>query len=125
MINSKVQMAMDGLNSLNTTDSLRMKKGNDDIVNKQYKVPSRSDVVKNLEQEIAKNKADIRELNRIAKIVAGNKIQFDFNKKLNTVIISVIDEETEKVIRQIPSEDMQKLKLRIRQATGSLFDELV
>ena len=97
------------------------------ITTKQQKeiVPSRQDIAESMEQEMAKKKADIKELQRISKIVSGNKLHFDLNKELNTVVISVIDKDTEQIIRQIPSEDMQKLKLRIRQATGSLFDELV
>ena len=121
-INSAVPMAMDGQTLPKSAKAGSKAKV---VIPQQNIVPSREDVAEKIEQKMAKSKADIQEIRRISKIVAGNKLQFNVNKELNTVIISVIDAETEQVVRQIPSEDMQKLKLRIRQAIGSLFDEKI
>ena len=41
------------------------------------------------------------------------------------VVVSIVDSTTNQVIKQIPSEDMQKLKLRLRKAIGSMFDEVI
>ena len=60
----------------------------------------------------------------MSELVSGNKLQFNVNKDLNTVVVSVIDASTNQVIKQIPSEDMIKLKLRIRNAIGSVFNEV-
>ncbi len=53
------------------------------------------------------------------------KLQFRVNKDTNRVIIKVIDSNTEKVIREIPSEAIQKLQERLKEAAGFLFDEAV
>ncbi len=53
------------------------------------------------------------------------KLQFQVNRELNDVIVKVIDSRTDKVIREIPSAEIQKLQLRIKEALGLLFDESI
>ena len=93
-------------------------------IQQQPIAPSGAKAVETMKQNVEQTKADMQELQRISQIVAGNKLQFSVNKELDTVVVSVIDSSTDQVIKQIPSEDMVKLKLRIRQAIGTLFDEL-
>ena len=86
--------------------------------------PTGAQVAQSLAQSIAEVKADSQELQKMSELVSGNKLQFNVNKDLNTVVVSVIDASTNQVIKQIPSEDMIKLKLRIRNAIGSVFNEV-
>jgi flagellar protein FlaG len=51
------------------------------------------------------------------------KLQFQVNKDLDEVVVKVIDSNTDKVIREIPSAEIQKLQIRIKEALGLLFDE--
>ncbi|AFG36898.1 flagellar protein FlaG [Spirochaeta africana] len=51
------------------------------------------------------------------------KLKFAVNKDLNRVIIKVIDAETDKVIKELPPEELQRVSLRIREAVGLLIDE--
>jgi flagellar protein FlaG len=60
----------------------------------------------------------------MANNVTGRKLQFSVNKELNSVIVTIVDSNTNKVLKQIPSEDIQNLKLRIRKAIGNIFNEL-
>ncbi len=53
------------------------------------------------------------------------KLQFQVNRELERVIIKVIDSNTDKIIREIPSAEIQKLQLRIKEALGLLFDESI
>ncbi len=53
------------------------------------------------------------------------KLQFQVNKELGSVIVKVIDSSTDKVIREIPSAEIQKLQIRIKEALGLLFDESI
>jgi flagellar protein FlaG len=53
------------------------------------------------------------------------KLQFQVNKDLDEVIVKVIDSSTDKVIREIPSAEIQKLQIRIKEALGLLFDESI
>jgi len=53
------------------------------------------------------------------------KLQFRVSDELDEVIIKVIDSTTDKVIREIPSAEIQKLQIRIKEALGLLFDESI
>ena len=87
--------------------------------------PTGAQVAQNIEQNMAELKADSQALQRMSEMVGGNKLQFSVNKELGSVVVSIVDSETNQVIKQIPSEDMVKLKLRIRKAIGSMFDEVI
>lgn len=50
------------------------------------------------------------------------QIHFRVNMQANSVVVEVVDSKTNAVIRQIPSEEMQELKKKIQQMTGSLVD---
>ena len=87
--------------------------------------PTGAQVAQNIEQNIAEIKADSQALQKMTEMVGGNKLLFSVNKELGSVVVSIVDSTTNQVIKQIPSEDMQKLKLRIRKAIGSMFDEVI
>jgi len=82
-----------------------------------------SRTVKYLETQTLKSSTvDIQQL---ADSVISRKLQFSIERELDSVIIKIIDLNTDEVIKEIPSEDIQKLKIRIRKTTGLLFDELI
>ena len=122
--NSMVHVAMDGQSLYNTnknsaSNSVQQQNAAASIT------PTGAQVAQNIEQNIAEIKADSQALQRMTEMVGGNKLQFSVNKELGSVVVSIVDSETNQVIKQIPSEDMQKLKLRIRKAIGSMFDEVI
>lgn len=53
------------------------------------------------------------------------KLQFQVNDALGDVVVKVIDSTTDKVIREIPSAEIQKLQIRIKEALGLLVDESI
>lgn len=53
------------------------------------------------------------------------KLQFRISEELDQVVVKVIDSNTDKVIREIPSAEIQKLQIRIKEALGLLFDESI
>ena len=66
----------------------------------------------------------VRELQMVTKAF-NRRLQFTINKELDQVVVKVIDAETDKVIRELPSEEIQKLHVRIREAIGLLIDETI
>ena len=58
-------------------------------------------------------------------MIDGRKLQFNVNKELGSVVVKIVDTTTNQVLKEIPSEDMQKLKLRLRKAIGNIIDDLV
>ncbi len=121
--NSMVHVAMDGQSlyniNKNTTGNTVQQAAAQSIT------PTGAQVAQNIEQNMAELKADIQALQKMTEMVGGNKLQFSVNKELGSVVVSIVDSATNQVIKQIPSEDMQKLKLRIRKAIGSMFDEVI
>ena len=121
--NSMVHVAMDGqslynINKNSASNTVQQ-------VAATSITPTGAQVAQNIEQNIAELKADSQALQKMTEMVGGSKLQFTVNKELGSVVVSIVDSATNQVIRQIPSEDMQKLKLRIRKAIGSMFDEVI
>ena len=125
--NSMVHVAMDGqtLYTNSKTNSTNGSSKKEEPVVQQSITPTGAQVAQNLEKSIAEVKADIQELQKLSERVAGNKLQFNVNKELGEVVVSIVDSSTNQVVKQIPSEDMLNLKLRIRKAIGSVFNEVI
>lgn len=84
-----------------------------------------SEVLKNFEANKAETEASARELQRLSELVTGHKLQFNVNQELDKVIVRVVDTSTNEVIREIPSEDLQRIQARMKHAIGVLFDEMI
>ena len=121
--NSMVHVAMDGQSLYNINRNTASNTAQQ--VAAASITPTGAQVAQNIEQNIAEIKADSQALQKMTEMVGGNKLQFSVNKELGSVVVSIVDSATNQVIKQIPSEDMQKLKLRIRKAIGSMFDEVI
>ena len=121
--NSMVHVAMDGQSLYNINKNSASNTAQQ--VAAQSITPTGAQVAQNIEQNMAEIKADVQALQKMSEMVGGNKLQFSVNKELGSVVVSIVDSTTNQVIKQIPSEDMQKLKLRIRKAIGSMFDEVI
>ncbi|MGN0731951.1 MAG: flagellar protein FlaG [Treponema sp.] len=92
---------------------------------KQLNIADGARVVDNLVENNAQVKADAQQLQRLSDIVMGRKLQFNVNEELGSVVVKVVDPSTNQVIKEIPSADIQKLKINIRKAIGVLFDEMI
>ncbi|MGN0740664.1 MAG: flagellar protein FlaG [Treponema sp.] len=92
---------------------------------KQLNIADGARVVDNLVQNNAQVKADAQQLQKLSDIVMGRKLQFNVNEELGSIVVKVVDPSTNQVIKEIPSADIQKLKINIRKAIGVLFDEMI
>ena len=64
------------------------------------------------------------DLERIS-LVFDKKLQFVVDQGSNEVIVKVIDKETDKVIKELPPEELQRLHSNLKETIGFLFDERV
>jgi flagellar protein FlaG len=55
----------------------------------------------------------------------NHRVKLSVNEEINQVIIKVIDSETDKVIKEIPAEELQRLIARIKETIGLLVDEKI
>ena len=58
-------------------------------------------------------------------MVMGRKLRFNVNEELGSIVVKIVDPNTEQVIKEIPSADIQKLKINIRKAIGVIFDDMI
>ena len=118
--NAMVHTAMDGQSLYSS--AVTMSKSN--VVKQTVEpiTPTGAQVAQNIEQNLAQIKEDSQQLQKMYEMVDGRKLQFNVNKELGSVVVRVVDSNTNQVLKEIPSEDIQKLKLRLRKAMGNLFD---
>ncbi|MDR2478132.1 MAG: flagellar protein FlaG [Treponema sp.] len=55
----------------------------------------------------------------------NKKLQFIVDHQSNEVTVKVIDKETDKVIKVLPPEELQRLHTKLKETIGFLFDERV
>ena len=118
--NAMVHTAMDGQSLYSS--AVTMSKNNAVKQTVEPITPNGAQVAQNIEQNLAQIKEDSQQLQKMYEMVDGRKLQFNVNKELGSVVVRVVDSNTNQVLKEIPSEDIQKLKLRLRKAMGNLFD---
>lgn len=60
---------------------------------------------------------------RVATSTLDRRLKFSINRQLDQVVVKVIDRNTDKVIKELPPEEIQRLHVRLREAIGLLIDE--
>ena len=118
--NAMVHTAMDGQSLYSSAVSMSNTPAAKQTV--ELMTPTGAQVAQNIEQNLAQIKEDSQQLQKMYEMVDGRKLQFNVNKELGSVVVRVVDSNTNQVLKEIPSEDIQKLKLRLRKAMGNLFD---
>jgi flagellar protein FlaG len=72
-------------------------------------------------QEIVAAAADLERIG----MAFNKKLQFVVDHQSNQVTVKVIDRETDKVIKVLPPEELQRLHSKLKETIGFLFDERV
>ena len=121
--NAMVHTAMDGQSLYSSAVSISNASAAKQTM--ELMTPTGAQVAQNIEQNLAQIKEDSQQLQKMYEMVDGRKLQFNVNKELGAVVVRVVDSNTNQVLKEIPSEDIQKLKLRLRKAVGNLFDQKV
>jgi len=77
-------------------------------------------------EEPVPSKADIdialKSLAQAASIF-NKRLSYSINDELGMVVVKIIDSETDKVIKELPSREIQHLMARLKEAIGLLVDE--
>ena len=50
-------------------------------------------------------------------------IKFSYNDKVNELVVNVVDKNTDRVIRKIPSDEALRIMEKMRELVGALFDD--
>jgi len=73
------------------------------------------------QQDIHRIAADIAHISQ----AFNKKLQFVVDHQSNEVIVKVIDKTTDKVIKVLPPEELQRLHRKLKETIGFLFNERV
>ena len=84
-------------------------------------LPGYLDSAKKQEQDLKKVTT---ELERIS-LAFDRRMKFIVDHQSREILIKVIDNETDKVIKVLPPEELKRLHSRIRETIGFLFDRMV
>lgn len=80
------------------------------------------------QQQVERAQADIdsvaSKLDDVSSIF-NRKLKFSVDREFGDVVVKVIDTTTDKVIKELPPEALQRLHVRIQEALGLLFDETI
>ena len=75
--------------------------------------------------------SDSRDIRRVAADIAqvsqtfNKRLQFIVDQQSDEVIVKVIDKTTDKVIKVLPPEELQRLHRKLKETIGFLFNEQV
>ena len=53
----------------------------------------------------------------------NKRLSFNYNEELQLMVVKVIDGNTDRVIKELPPSELQRVHMRIREAIGLLLDE--
>jgi len=70
---------------------------------------------------VQSNASDLEKIS----LVFNKKLQFVVDQQSNEITVKVIDKETDKVIKELPPEELQQTHSNLKETFGFLFDERV
>lgn len=108
---------MDVAHLFNTTTNIEVPKGGTDSTRIASATRRQAPPPLSIDREQLKVALD--------KIIRNTRFQYVLKGKLPYLAIRIIDKDTDKVIREIPSRELQKIHENVERALGILFDELV
>ncbi len=73
------------------------------------------------EQQQVDIRSAIKELEQVTSAF-NKRLKFSLNTEIDQVVVKVIDARTDKVIKELPPRELQRVYARIREALGLLFD---
>jgi len=84
-------------------------------------LPGNGEILDLKELDIHRMAADIEQVSQ----TFNRKLQFIVDQRSQEVIVKVIDKNTDKVIKVLPPEELQRLHRKLKETIGLLFNERV
>ncbi len=82
-----------------------------------------------LEQQKAKvklTKPDLAETESIlGDMIKNTRFSYSINEKIDSFVVKIIDRDTDTVVKEIPSRELQTLHENLREAIGIFIDRMV
>lgn len=85
--------------------------------------PVKKDSTESVKDDVKKKAPDRKQIEVALKNFKSTRFSYVLTGEVNRFIVKIIDKETDKVIKQVPSEELQKLHDNLQEALGILFDQ--
>jgi flagellar protein FlaG len=94
------------------------------IENHNEKIKDNNNDIQHKKEKITKEKLQelTQKLNKEMEPLNPD-IKFNFNEKIDNFVVNVVDKNTNKIIRKIPSDEALKIMEKMRELVGALFDK--
>ena len=106
--------------------------GNMEVTAEQKIVLTRQVPPENAQPAIKEKKAapppdiNFEELKKaLREVMKNTRYTYSFHEAMNSVVVKIIDGNTDKVIKEIPAREIQKLHENLQEAIGLLIDEQI
>jgi flagellar protein FlaG len=77
-------------------------------------------------QKVKLTAPDIKETKSILNEITNNtRFSYSINEKIDSFVVKIIDRNTDKVVKEIPSRELQTLHENLREAIGIFIDKMV
>ncbi len=68
---------------------------------------------------------DLNETKRILnEFTANTRFSYSINEKIDSFVVKIIDRDTDRVVKEIPSPELQNLHENLREAIGIFIDQM-
>lgn len=112
-------------NNINHTNNHKIPKNVVPIKKKMSQQDIEEMILKKLPNvEAKKIKVDLEKLKKLPSIL-NRAVKLRVNSDINQVVITVIDKDTNRVIKEIPSKELQNLARHLNEIVGLLYDRKI
>jgi flagellar protein FlaG len=59
------------------------------------------------------------------RVVKNTRFTYHVNEKIDQFVVRIVDKDTDNVIKEIPSREIQRMHENIQEAVGLIFDTLI
>ena len=68
---------------------------------------------------------DLNETKKILnEFTTNTRFSYSINEKIDSFVVKIIDRDTDKVVKEIPSQDLQRLHENLKEAIGIFIDKM-
>ena len=109
--------------SVSRKDTVKAAKGpHNDIAPRVSSDDARASVVEQAQKQPERDELEqsVRELNGLVQKL-HRELRFSVDDNSGEVVVSIVDRETNEVVRQIPSEEVLQLRQRLEDSAGAIF----
>ncbi len=86
-------------------------------LNKEAEKVSQNDLAEQVKQSVKEMNVQLR--------LANHSIRFSMDEETKDIVIKVVDTETDKMIRQIPAEEVLRLRQHMKELSGMIVEDEV